>query len=139
MKNILISFLLLSIFIGCEKPQDKKVDNVKFSEAVPGGCALGDSTHVKDGIIEPDTVYFTLQDGNLNVFVGFNAECCLKFATDSHIGNDTIFMYINYLPSSLCNCLCYYTYNFLFTGIVDPYYYVVNIDDWLIFNGQIAP
>jgi len=138
MKNILIFLLILSAFFGCQKQndQDKKPDNAKFTKTIPGGCAVDTVNHKDIGI---DTVYYTLDNGDLNVFVGFNDECCLHFTTDSQIRNDTIFMNVIYIPGPVCGCLCYYTYNFFYTGIDHSYYYVVNVADWLIFKGKIEP
>ncbi len=143
-KLILFLFTSLTIFTSCnkEKPNngmdpDTNTDNLIYHQAIPGGCALGfDSVRLND-FFEPDTVIYKISADSLAIFVGFNVSCGPDYSTSARISNDTIYMYLNRNNGPFASCMCYYTYNFQFTGIEKSYYYIVNIDDWKFFNGFI--
>jgi len=138
MKKILLPILAMTILISCEK-SEKQVEKIEFIQSIQGGCEDHDSTFLKDQNWEPDTSYFTLENGNLDIFVGFTANCVRKFTTDQYIRNDTIFIEINRIPGPLAGCQCYFTFNFLFEGIIYNHHYYVNVDDYLHFYGFIEP
>jgi hypothetical protein len=135
MKKILFPVLLLAALISCEKTGD-----LKYSETIPGGCALDKGASLKStqapGI---DKVSCTISNGNLDIFVGFNATCCGQFSTASDIKGDSIFIKILTTQPGMCDCICYYTYNFKFTGTGENYKYKVTVDDYLTFTGKIKP
>ncbi len=141
MKKILLSVFIIGLvfFFACKKDgSSQKANTLQFVKTIPGGCAT-DSTMHGSRSFEPDTVIWHISNDSLSVFVGFNAECCRKFKTDENISNDTIYMNISLLPGPACNCLCYYTYDFLFTGINQPYYYLVTLPDDKTMAGYIEP
>ena len=135
MRKILISLLLLTTLISCDKYE---LGNLKYVETTKGGCFLEkDSALKNDPFIKPDTVTYTATNGSLNIFVGFNANCCSEYSTLSFIEGDSILITIQTTHIGLCNCICYYTYNFKFVGNADSYKYRVRVDDYLTFSGVI--
>jgi hypothetical protein len=86
MKEYLFLFLLSATFISCEKTGD-----LKFSEAIPGGCALakGDSAKGSHNI-GTDGVTYSIVNGNLELMAGFTATCCGEYSTSSDIKGDSI-------------------------------------------------
>jgi hypothetical protein len=134
MRKLFIPFFLLAISISC----DKELGDLKFSEAVSGGCALFKGTSQNSIVLsENDRATYSIVEGNLEIFVGFNGSCCGKYSTSSEIKNDTIFIKILTTEIGLCNCICNYTYTFKFVGKGDNYKFNVTVDDILLLNGQI--
>jgi hypothetical protein len=131
MKRILFLSSLILVLISCEKLGD-----LKIAEIIPGGCNLENSGAHKGLLENIDKVTYTLEDGNLRIFVGFNATCCAKYTTSSDINNDVILIRITTTQPGMCNCLCYYTYDFTFTGRGENYNYKVTVDD-RSFSGKI--
>jgi hypothetical protein len=124
MRKILISLLFLTTFISCDKDG---VGNIEYSETIEGGCFLGKGSAIKnDPFLKPDTVTYSITNDSLNIFAGFNATCCSEFITTSSIVGDSILIKIQTTQPGLCNCICYYTYNFKFSGTGDSYKYHVS-------------
>jgi hypothetical protein len=71
--------------------------------------------------------------------VGFNATCCGEYNTSSIIRNDTIIIDITTSKIGLCDCDCYYTYVFKYSGFSDTHNYKITVDDYLFFSGLIEP
>jgi hypothetical protein len=136
MKKILIPIFLLAISISC----DKELPGLKFSEAVPGGCALSKGISLNRVVLsEPDRATYTIVDGNLEIFVGFSGSCCGQYSTSSEIKNDTIFIIISPTDIGACNCICTYTYTFKFIGDGNNYNFKVTVNGTLLLNGKIKP
>jgi len=138
MKKTLILLLLTSILFACEKTETK-IDNLSFIEVIPGECAIANPIIKQSRDFVPDTVYYTINEDSLTIFVGFTSVCAANHKTGTEISNDTIFIYIDRQNPNLPNCECYFTYDFHYSGIVDPYNYVVNIEGWKFFSGYIKP
>jgi hypothetical protein len=138
MKKLLLPFLALAIIIGCQKSQ-KPVENLEFIKTIYSGCNDHDTSRLQNRGWEPDTSYYTLENGNLDIFVGFTANCAMHFTADSYIRNDTIFMDIDEHHTGLAGCVCYFTFDFLYEGITKPHHYVVNVADFIYFYGYIEP
>jgi hypothetical protein len=137
MRSMLIPVLLFITFISCEKNES---GNLKYVETTSGGCFLNKALSSKNSqIMQMDTVIYSFTNDSLNIFVGFNATCCGKFGNSSSIKGDSIIIKVITTQIGLCNCLCYYTYKFRFSGNADSYKYHVSIDDHLNFIGQIKP
>ena len=135
MIRIFISILILTTFICCEK---KEPGNLKYAQTITGGCFLDKGLSSKNGLIaQADTVTYYFTNDSLNIFVGFNAACCGQFKDSSSIKGDSILIKILTTQIGLCNCLCYYTYNFRFSGNANFYNYHISIDDQINFIGQI--
>jgi hypothetical protein len=135
MRKILFSLLLLTTFIGCGK---NELGNLEFVGTIEGGCFLEKGSALKnDPFIKPDTVTYSVTNDSLNIFVGFNATCCSEYSASSSIKGDSIFIKIQTIQPGMCNCICYYTYNFKFDGSANSYRYRVSVDDYLNFAGVI--
>lgn len=135
MRKILFSLLLLATFIGCDK---KELGNLEYLETTEGGCFLEKGSSLKsDPFLKSDTVTYTVTNDSLNVFVGFNATCCSEYSSTSSIKGDSLLIKIQTTQIGMCNCICYYTYNFKFVGSADSYRYKVSVDNYLNFVGVI--
>lgn len=135
MRKILFSLLLLATFIGCDK---KELGNLEYLETTEGGCFLEKGSSLKsDPFLKSDTVTYTVTNDSLNVFVGFNATCCSEYSASSSIKGDSLLIKIQTTQLGMCDCICYYTYNFKFAGSADSYRYRVSVDDYLNFTGVI--
>ncbi len=142
MKKLLFLSVIALLFFACQKnDHNQKTDqnrNLKFEKVVPGGCASdsANSNHVV--YEEPDTAYYTVNEDTITFFVGFNSVCCLHFDSETSISNDTIYMNLNLLDGPVCSCMCYYTYEFQFTGLTGPVYYVIDVaDGFWYFSGYV--
>jgi hypothetical protein len=135
MKKLSILILLIAVLISCER-----IGDLKFSEAIPGGCSLEKGEPAKGSQnIGTDGVTYTILNGNLELLAGFNATCCGEYSTSSEIKGDSIIIKILNTKLGTCNCLCYYTYNFKFIGTGENFKYRVSIDTFLTFKGEIKP
>jgi hypothetical protein len=135
MKKLLFPVLLAVLFSCNKEPGD-----LKYSETIPGGCAAGKGTSVGNILeSETDRVAYTIVNGNLDLFVGFNATCCGQYSTTYEIKGDNILIEIITIQAGECNCICYYTYDFKFNGSCNNYKYQVRIDNKLTFSGEIKP
>lgn len=135
MRKILISLLLFAAFIGCDKNEP---GNLEYAKTTKGGCFLEKGSSLKsDPFTKPDTVTYSVTNDSLNIFVGFYATCCSEYSSSSSIQGDSILIKIQTTQLGMCNCICYYTYNFKFVGIADFYRYRVSVVDYLTFSGVI--
>lgn len=133
MKKALFLSFFLSVLISCEK-----VGDLKQSEIIPGGCALENKGSATKGLTDDiNKVTYSFIDGNLDIFVGFNASCCSEYSTFSQIKSDSILINVKTTQLGSCNCICYYTYDFKFTGTGDNYMYKVTLDETMTFTGKI--
>ncbi len=95
---------------------------ITLARTIPGGCNT-----MKSGEIisargeERDTVIFSLRKDTLVMFTGISYICCAPFKTETFFRNDSLIVTLedrcNY-PQEVCycKCMCYYTWEFLFTG-----------------------
>jgi hypothetical protein len=135
MRRLLIPIVLFLTFISCEKNES---GNLKSSKTIAGGCLLDKGSSLKSSqIIQTDTVTYSFTNDSLNIFVGFNAPCCGEFSNSTSIKGDSIIIKIMTTQIGMCNCLCYYTYNFKYSGNAESYKYQVSVDDHLDFAGVI--
>jgi hypothetical protein len=134
MRKILFSILLLSTFISCDK---NELGNLEYVRTIEGGCFLekGSSSN-GDPLFKPDTLTYSVTNDSLNIFVGFNATCCSEFSSSSSVKADSILIKILTTQVGLCNCICYYTYNFKFSGEAISYKYHISGSN-LNFTGMI--
>ena len=139
MKKSLFTIFVFSIILMLtmctkENGDQGETSNLTFEKALPGGCNGQDFEAMKNALDEQDTLIFTLRDDTLDAFIGVNYICCAPFKAESRISNDSIFMTISdTCPSPYacyCRCMCYYSWNFLFTGMAEKdYYYKVTLND----------
>jgi hypothetical protein len=132
----MIPILLLTTFISCEK---NELGNLKYSKTIAGGCFLDKGSSLKNSQnTQTDTVSYSFTNDSLSIFVGFNATCCGEFNNSSSLIGDSILIKILPTQIGLCNCICYYTYNFKYSGNANSYKYHVSGSN-LNFTGQIKP
>jgi hypothetical protein len=135
MRKILISLLLLTTFISCDK---NELGNLEYVRTIEGGCFLEKGSSFKgDPLYKPDTLTYSVTNDSLKIFIGFNATCCSEFSSSSSVKADSILIKIQTTQLGMCNCICYYTYNFKFSGTGNSFKYQVNVDDYLHFTGVI--
>ncbi len=135
MKKIVTLVFLLILLISCEKNES---GNLKYLSSSPGGCFLDKALPVNNSISNnPDTASYSFTNDSLNLFIGFNATCCGKYVNSSLIAGDSIIVKIIPSQIGLCNCLCYYTLNFKFSGNANSYKYRIKIADHLNITGVI--
>jgi len=135
MKKLLFPVLLIAVLISCER-----IGDLKFSETIPGGCALAKGESSKaDQLTSTNGVTYSIVNGNLELVAGFNATCCGEYSTSSNIKGDSIIIKILTTKLGDCNCICYYTYNFKFIGTGENFKYSVSVDNYLTFKGKIKP
>ncbi len=133
MKKYFFPILLIAALISCEK-----IGNLKFSEAIPGGCALEKGESAKGSqFIGTNGVTYSIVNGNLELLAGFNATCCGEYSTSFDIKGDSILIKILNTKIGNCNCICFYTYNFKFIGTGENFKYRVSVDNYLTFKGEI--
>ena len=136
MKKLLITILFFASLFGCTK----EIGDLSLSKTIPGGCFVDNGITGKNSLTtDIDTVSYSIENGILNIFVGFNATCCGEYSTSSQINGDIIVIKILTTKVGDCNCICYYTYNFIFNGSGKKYEYIVTVDDYLKFTGEIKP
>jgi hypothetical protein len=139
MKNLLITSVVLLFLTGCNK-DNSIIGPANYLGVTPGGCADAKAqNNSKNYLPEKDTLTFSFSGDTLKIFVGFNATCCGQYNSSARIVNDTIFINIITTQPGLCDCICYYTYTFRFSGITAPHYYLAEVDDYLVFKGRIIP
>lgn len=135
----LFLLLLLLITYGCNK-SSKDIAAADFKSYKHNGCVNPDTLYIKSANWLPDTSFYTLTNGNLDIFVGFTRNCCKNYETaNTYISNDTIYISMSNTCQVFASCICYFPFNFYYSGITTPYYYHVNIDNWIFFNGYIEP
>lgn len=133
MKRTLFALSLILTLFSCEKLSD-----LQIAEIIPGGCNLESKGFPSKGPMEnPDKVTYSTENGDLKIFVGFNATCCAKYNAVAEIKDDLIIINIRTTQPGMCNCICYYTYDFTFYGTGENYNYTVKVDDHLTFTGKI--
>ncbi len=131
----MIPVFLLIAFISCDK---NDVGSLEYVANIQGGCFLEKGSSFKgDPLFKPDTVTYSITNDSLNIFVGFNATCCSEFSSSSSVKADSILIKIQTTQPGMCDCICYYTYNFKFFGNANSYKYSVSVDDYLNFTGVI--
>jgi hypothetical protein len=123
---------LIAVIFGCNK---ELCDPLNFT-MVAGGCPAQNSSKSYQ-IPDSDTVTYSIIDGNLNLFVGFNGGCCAPYSKSCEIKDGTIFIKIFATAIDPCNCICFHSYDFVFVGNGANYKYHVTVNDNLVFIGKI--
>jgi hypothetical protein len=139
MKNFkLILFLLCIIIftiISCKKENSSKNKDFKYLGATLSNCnsSIKKSTNTSSN----DTAWYSIKSDSLDIFLGYNTNCCSSYNTSYLLRNDTIF--INIIASKIgsCNCICYNTFGFKFYAINITYFFSINFDNYRSFQGKI--
>jgi hypothetical protein len=134
MRKILFPIVLVITFLSCTK---NELGNLKYVNTIQGGCALDKGSSFKqEPLYKSDTLTYSVTKDSLNIFVGFNATCCSEYSSSSLIVGDSIIIKIPTTQVGLCNCICYYIYNFKYSGNGNFYKYHVSGSN-LNFKGLI--
>ena len=133
---ILVAAMVLFSIARCTRDSDEPEGSkpLVFVNTNPGGCNGVEFGQMKSMLEEKDTIYFKFRSDSLDAFVGINYICCAPFDTETEISGDSIFMTVRDTcpapySACYCKCMCYYTWNFLFTDVEDKdYFYRVTLD-----------
>jgi hypothetical protein len=125
--TVFLALLLASaVFLACcSKDNGESGAGITLTKTIPGGC-----NKMKSGILkstpaeERDTVIFSLRKDTLVLFTGINYICCAPFKTKTDFKNDSLIVTLtddcDYPKENCyCKCMCYYTWEFLFSGYQD--------------------
>ena len=86
---------------------------------------------------ESDTLTFNVQADTIKIFTGLNLTCCIDFGSEYEITGDTLVMRINTLNDDFCDCICYYTFDYIYTNYIGQgFYYKFYVDDYKRFEGN---
>jgi len=103
-----------------------------------GGCNGMFKSSLIDNEEEIDTLIFYEQADSIRIFVGLSLICCIDFGSESEIVGDTLTMRINTLNDDFCDCICYYTFDFIYGNYTGQgLYYEFYIDDYKRFKGKL--
>ena len=124
-KNLFLSAItaFTMILASCHNDDGEPGTNPALVKTIPGGC-----NNIKSGTLKSapaadrDTVMFSLRKDTLVIFTGINYICCAPFKTETTVDNDSLIIRLkdtcNYPQENCyCRCMCYYTWEFLFTGL----------------------
>lgn len=137
MKKTVVPIIILMVLFSCDH-SGQKVDTPAFVEITAGGCAVDESSSLKSATsVEQDTVSYSITEGRLDLFVGFYGNCCGTYSASSSISNDTIIMNVINSGTETCDCICYYTYDCIYTDVTKAYHYKVLLDGYQFGEGII--
>ena len=115
-------FALAFIVVKCDYNNvfSDEEQQIIFIKTNPGGCNNQGEDAAKRVFAENDTLIFDARNDTLNVFVGLNYICCAPFTSETRVSNDSVFITISDtcaidIQSCYCKCMCYYTWDFLFS------------------------
>jgi hypothetical protein len=125
MKHPVFLSLLIScavLLASCGKDDGDSGAGLIHAKTIPGGC-----NNMKSGLLksapteERDTVIFSLRKDTLVMFTGINYICCAPFKSNIAFNNDSLIVTLTDTcdypkVNCYCKCMCYYTWEFLFTG-----------------------
>jgi hypothetical protein len=134
------AFLLLFLLIACEKESNKSINGgeLRYLNSKLGGCNVPENKNLKaERLASHDTVIFSAGNDSLNIFAGVNYICCTPFAGEVSVSNDSILISLNDTCNTVtspcyCHCMCYYTWDFKFSGMEDKdyFYKVILTGEW---------
>jgi len=116
---LLASAILLA---SCSKDGGDSGAGLTLAKTIPGGCNNMKSGSLKSAPAEErDTVIFSLRKDTLVMFTGINYICCAPFKSNNAFNNDSLIVTLTDTcdypkVNCYCKCMCYYTWEFLFTG-----------------------
>ena len=110
-----------------------------LEQIIKGGC--NEKQTIQDEPYEQsDTIIFTPGDETLNIFVGLNYVCCYNFTSASHFESDTLIIDLEASTDAPCDCMCYYTFEFIYSGYQgQQFFYEIWLDDELFMEGNFTP
>ena len=121
---------ILLITLGCSKENSAPTinSNISYLNAKLGGCNNKSTENIIQDVDKNDTVIISLSNDTLHILAGLNYVCCAPFITDCEIQQDSIFINIidtcsNPYSSCYCRCSCFYTFDFMYSGISKKKYF----------------
>ena len=157
LRNVIVVAICLAgitVFLGCDSDNaESKNENLQYVLTELGGCNRKSAMKSGDSDTEEgndDKIIISVLEESVHVFVGLNYICCAPFETNCETIDDAIIMYIidtciNPYAECYCRCMCYYTFDFVFThqGQFNQKYKVLLIDPReeepvIIYEGIIA-
>jgi hypothetical protein len=122
--TVFLSFLIASavLLASCSQDDGDSGAGLTLTKTIPGGCNTMKSGILKSAPAEErDTVIFSLRKDTLVMFTGINYICCAPFQTKTELKNDSLIVTLTDTcdfpkENCYCKCMCYYTWEFLFTG-----------------------
>jgi len=130
-----IAFALTTFICLAQCENNNHPAHPEYMKTILGGCNLGTPKVTRSESEDANnTVVFTLSGDTLSVFVGVNFTCCTEFETEVTVSGDSLYLHIVDVCSEsdeecYCRCMCYYTFDFIFTGIsAGEYYYCIDLD-----------
>ena len=119
-------------------------DQINLFKTIEGGCNIQSEKQQTSPLEESvDTVIVLVKNDTIDLFVGINYICCAPFMseTETEIENDSILISLTDTcsfpyQSCYCRCMCYYTWDFIFTDYQQKIY---NYKITLIDPGEEQP
>jgi len=138
MKNIFSAILLFSALLFSCSTENTGPKTSNFLGAERGGCADG---LPPSGIIQTekqDTVYYSIKDNKLFIFLGFNATCCIFYDYKVETSVDKIEIELMEVTNDPCDCICWYEFTFEFIDLEKKIYnFEISVEDYISFEGKI--
>jgi hypothetical protein len=118
---------------------EKTIDDypLTYVQTDLGGCNNISKSVQPDNEEGADTLIFNEQAGSIKIFAGLNLTCCIDFSSESESVGDTLIMKLNTLNDDFCDCICYYTFDYIYDNYSGQgFYYRYYIDDYKRFEGK---
>jgi hypothetical protein len=133
-KYFLSIIIVAAMLAGCRK----EAGNIYLLRTIPGGCAAersARSTNTADSV----GVSYTVTNGELDLKVGFFWICCGPHSITSKVEAGVITVNFDSNGMDYCNCLCFHTYDFIFSNSGVYRSYIIKIDNYTKFSGELKP
>ena len=111
--------------------QENEPAVLQYVKTELGGCNIKSALKNDDSEMKDDTVFITVSDESVHVFVGLNYICKdVPFETQCELIDDVICMSIIDTGGGYARCMCYYTFDFIFQrqGAFNQGYKILLID-----------
>ena len=123
------------MFASCDSNKEESKGNLQYVTTELGGCNKKSDLRSDEPEAKDDEFTITVSGESVHVFVGRNYICCAPFETKCETIDDVIIMSIidiceNPYADCYCRCMCYYTFDFVFTyqGKFNQKYKILLID-----------
>ena len=124
------------VFTSCvSNKAEPKETELQYVTTELGGCNTKSTLKSDEPETKDDEFIIIVSEESVHVFVGINYICCAPFETNCETIDDAIIMYVidtckNPYAECYCKCMCYYTFDFVFThqGKFNQKYKVLLID-----------
>lgn len=134
---VITGIIIIMILVMCEKgSENSEPEDLFFIKTELGGCHETDFSDLKStDYDQSDTVMFAVKNDTLDIFIGVNYICCAPFTSQATISDNIITITINDICQineglCYCRCMCYYTWNFVFSNFQDKdYHYKIILND----------